>query len=103
MSSLSYLVSVTSLAILWGGIDASFASQSTADISNHPDVFEPPVQLRNIYPAENFNRDVTTTWWQPSILDGHDATRSKNLSALLKAATYIVLDKEMYTVCNKTS
>lgn len=90
---------MTSIAAVWGGLqDIVAGSASAADISKHPDVFEVPVQLRNVYPANNFNRDVTTTWWDTAVLDGHPEAASVEVSETLKSASFIVLDKDMYKV-----
>lgn len=98
-SSGAFLASITSIAAVWGGLqDIVAGSSPNADISKHPDVFEVPVQLRNIYPAKNFNRDVTTTWWNTAVLDGHAEEASVQVSQTLKSASFVVLDKDMYPV-----
>ncbi|KAH9243117.1 hypothetical protein K456DRAFT_1767521 [Colletotrichum gloeosporioides 23] len=52
--------------------------------------------LRNVFPAENFNRNVTTTWWSTEVLDGHSTEAAAEASAALANASFIVLDKDMY-------
>lgn len=86
---------VTALATitsLWG------ESVTSANASTTPIVLEVPMSLRNVFPAVNFNRDVTTTWWQTAVLNGHDADAATEVTAALREASYIVLDKDMYEV-----
>ncbi|KAG6354475.1 hypothetical protein INS49_004492 [Diaporthe citri] len=61
-----------------------------------PSVFEVPAGTRNVFPAANFNRDVTTNWWDTEVLDDHDAEASSELAVSLKNASFIVLDQEFY-------
>lgn len=99
MSSGTFLASITSVAALWSGLQVhGINSPHTADFAEHPGVFEVPRELRNLYPAENFNRDVTTSWWQTEILDGHSSDTSTEVSDAMRDASYIVLDNAMYSV-----
>lgn len=95
-TSRSLLASITSVAALWNGDQLIAADDALASVSSHSNVFEVPVALRNVYPAENFNRDVTTAWWETGVLDGHASDISTQMSGVLEAASYIVLDEEMY-------
>lgn len=61
-------------------------------------VFEVPPSVRNVFPAANFNRDVTTNWWDTELLDGHASEAASELAASLKNASFIVLDQEFYKV-----
>lgn len=65
---------------------------------NFPTAYEVPAGLRNVFPAENFNRNVTTTWWSTEVLDGHSTKAAAEASAALANASFIILDKDMYQV-----
>lgn len=99
-SSLAALASVASVATVWGDLQNILGGSSGqhVDFANHPDVFDVPARLRNLYPANNFNRDVTTTWWETSVLDGHAAESSLDIASQLRSATFVVLDKDFYKV-----
>jgi hypothetical protein len=89
------LASVQSLSsAFWGvGADAIAAKLSAG-------VYEAPLRNRNVFPADNFNRDVTTSWWEAQVLDGVSAEASTHFSDTLKTASFIVLDDAMYDVRN---
>ncbi|KAE9573165.1 hypothetical protein CGMCC3_g10652 [Colletotrichum fructicola] len=69
-----------------------------ASNGNFPTAYEVPAGLRNVFPAENFNRNVTTTWWGTEVLDGHSTEAAAEASAALANASFIVLDKDMYQI-----
>lgn len=91
VSVASVFGSVTSMAGWW-------ATGVVGQPSFSAEVFEVPVALRNVFPAGNFNRDVTTTWWETEVLDGHSTAQYDNVKEGLKGASYIVLDRAMYDV-----
>lgn len=72
------------------------ASQRRAEVPSS--VFEVPTGTRNVFPAANFNRDVTTNWWDTEVLGGHDAEAASQLAVSLKNASFIVLDQDFYQV-----
>lgn len=72
------------------------ASQRRAELP--ASVFEVPSSVRNVFPAANFNRDVTTNWWDTEVLDGNDAEAASDLASSLKNASFIVLDQDFYSV-----
>jgi hypothetical protein len=99
MSSVKFLTSIAALAALWSALQVHGSSIPNAtDFQEYPSVFEVPTGLRNVYPAENFNRDVTTAWWQTIVLDGHSSNASTELAEAMKEASYLVLDPAMYSV-----
>ncbi|KAI5456068.1 hypothetical protein BGZ63DRAFT_475887 [Mariannaea sp. PMI_226] len=61
-----------------------------------PSVFELSGHLRNVFPATNFNRNVSTTWWATEVLDGGSTKAAEKATKALKKASIIVLDSEMY-------
>lgn len=67
-----------------------------------PSVFEVPPNVRNVFPAANFNRDVTTNWWETELLDGHASKAASELAASLKNASFVILDQEFYQVSFQT-
>lgn len=91
LSTASFLGSFTSVAGWW-------ASGALCQPSFSARVVEVPVNLRNVFPAENFNRDVTTAWWETEVLDVHATDQANNVKEGLKEASYIILDKTMYNV-----
>jgi hypothetical protein len=96
MSAATFFASISSTAAGWIQ-DPANASVGLAgavlDISTH---------LRNVYPANNFNRDVTTSWWETQVLDGHDSIQSSELSGVMRDASFIVLNDGMYSVSDHT-
>lgn len=72
------------------------SSQRRAEVPSS--VFEVPSRVRNVFPAANFNRNVTTNWWDTEVLDGHDGASASELAVSLKNASFIVLDQEFYQV-----
>lgn len=75
----------------------SAALQRLAEVPSS--VFEVPSDVRNVFPAANFNRNVTTNWWETEILDGQSSEAVEDLAASLKNASFIVLDQDFYQVC----
>jgi len=64
-----------------------------------PSILEVGGGLRNVFPADNFNRNVSTAWWDTDVLDdGNSNEEAKNTAKDLKAASFIVVDKDMYQV-----
>ncbi|KAH7329676.1 hypothetical protein B0I35DRAFT_48481 [Stachybotrys elegans] len=99
MSSVNFLTSIASIFALGSALQVHGRnSPNVPDVADHPSVFEVPMGSRNVYPAENFNRDVTTTWWETTVLDGHSSDASTELAGALKEASFLVLDNAMYTL-----
>jgi hypothetical protein len=63
-----------------------------------PSIVEVGSAYRNVFPAKDFNRNVTTTWWQTNVLDGDTSQNATSLKKALKDASFIVLNKDMYKV-----
>ncbi|KAJ4165933.1 hypothetical protein NW765_007159 [Fusarium oxysporum] len=61
-----------------------------------PSIVEVRSAYRNVFPAKDFNRNVTTTWWQTDVLDGDASQNATSLKKALKDASFIVLNKDMY-------
>lgn len=78
----------------------SAALQRIAEVPSS--VFEVLLSLRNVFPAANFNRDVTTNWWETEILDGQSSQAASDLAASLKITSFIVLDQDFYQVCMRS-
>jgi len=60
------------------------------------DIVYVPSQLNSVFPAQDFNRNVTTTFWETTILSNgasiqEDLERFKNIS-------FIAYDKSFYEV-----
>ncbi|KAF6815117.1 gluconolactonase precursor [Colletotrichum plurivorum] len=103
MTTSSLLASISSVAAVWYGLGnaavsetASVAGTGSEASGSESTVYEVPTTLRNVYPAANFNRNVTTTWWATEILDGHSAEEAVGITAALKSASFVVLDQDMY-------
>ena len=95
-TSPSFLASITFVGALMGGFPKVMAVGS--DYFDRNSVYEVPLSLRNIFPAENFNRDVTTAWWETEVLDGLPSEEASEASKALKDASFLVLDQAMYEV-----
>ncbi|SCV60335.1 uncharacterized protein FFFS_14904 [Fusarium fujikuroi] len=61
-----------------------------------PSIVEVGSAYRNVFPATDFNRNVTTTWWQTDVLDGDASQKATSLKNSLEDASFIVLNKDMY-------
>ncbi|KAK7710094.1 hypothetical protein SLS63_013060 [Diaporthe eres] len=97
--SFRFIVAICLYGLAWFPLSETAAvppvtSQRRAEVP--PSVFEVPAGTRNLFPAANFNRDVTTNWWDTKVLDGHDAEAASELAVSLKNASFIVLDQEFY-------
>ncbi|KAH8901229.1 calcium-dependent phosphotriesterase [Thozetella sp. PMI_491] len=68
-----------------------------------PSIVEVSPRLRNIFPAINFNRNVTVPWWETEVLDGQPSHDASLLSSLLRNASIIVLDEDMYELLGVSS
>ncbi|KAF9879303.1 hypothetical protein CkaCkLH20_03536 [Colletotrichum karsti] len=101
------LVFVTFVASFWRCIAKTpFAEAASIPATrfrprNEPIVFEVPVSLRNVFPAVNFNRNVTTTWWDTEVLDGHPTEEAFKVTEAMKKASFVVLDKDMYQILKR--
>lgn len=63
-----------------------------------PSIVEVGSAYRTVFPATDFNRNVTTTWWQTDVLDGDASQNATSLKNSLEDASFIVLNKDMYKV-----
>lgn len=97
MSSSPFLLaSITFVGALMGGFLEVMGVGP--DYFNRSSVYEVPTGLRNTFPAENFNRDVTTAWWETEVLYGLSSEEASEASKALKDASFLVLDQDMYEV-----
>ncbi|KAJ4276977.1 hypothetical protein BFJ63_vAg14837 [Fusarium oxysporum f. sp. narcissi] len=90
------------IALLSGQVAARPAAATTGLNSDEslplrgPSIVEVRSAYRNVFPAKDFNRNVTTTWWQTDVLDGDASQNATSLKKALKDASFIVLNKDMY-------
>ncbi|EWZ79164.1 hypothetical protein FOWG_16679 [Fusarium oxysporum f. sp. lycopersici MN25] len=90
------------IALLSGQVAARPAAATTGLNSDEslplrgPSIVEVRSAYRNVFPAKDFNRNVTTTWWQTDVLDGDASQNATSLKKALKDALFIVLNKDMY-------
>ncbi|RKK80915.1 hypothetical protein BFJ68_g15919 [Fusarium oxysporum] len=90
------------IALLSGQVAARPAAATTGLNSDEslplrgPSIVEVRSSYRNVFPAQDFNRNVTTTWWQTDVLDGDASQNATSLKKALKDASFIVLNKDMY-------
>lgn len=70
-------------------------SQSIPGLLVGSSIVEVQPSFRNVFPASNFNRNVTTSWWETGLMDGNDTTAVRGLTEL-KDSSFIVLNPEMY-------
>lgn len=95
VSTASLFASITSIAGWWGTV---VQGSNGVELGNSDAILHVPARVRNVYPAENFNRDVTTSWWETKVLDGHSTIESSSFSKAMRDATFLVLDQGMYEV-----
>lgn len=63
-----------------------------------PSIVDVPARIRNVFAAQNFNRNVTVPWWETQILNGDNHIVEETLRILSDAASFIVFNAEMYQV-----
>ena len=63
-----------------------------------PTIAEITPEWNNVFPAANFNRNVSTAFWQPTIMNDSTTTDVANQLSKIGKASFIVYDKEMYQV-----
>lgn len=96
--------SLCTIALLSGHVAARPAVATTGLNSDDslplrgPSIVQVGSAYRNVFPAQDFNRNVTTTWWQTDVLDGDASQHATSLEKDLKDASFIVLNKDMYKV-----
>ncbi|CAJ0538651.1 Ff.00g066590.m01.CDS01 [Fusarium sp. VM40] len=94
--------SLCTIALLSGHVAARPAVATTGLNSDDslplrgPSIVQVGSAYRNVFPAQDFNRNVTTTWWQTDVLDGDASQHATSLEKDLKDASFIVLNKDMY-------
>jgi hypothetical protein len=100
----SFRTGLCTIALLSGQVAARPAAAATGLNSDEslpltgPSIVEVGSAYRNVFPAKDFNRNVTTTWWQTNVLDGDTSQNATSLKKALKDASFIVLNKDMYKV-----
>ncbi|TVY77467.1 Gluconolactonase [Fusarium oxysporum f. sp. cubense] len=98
----SLCTGLCTIALLSGQVAARPAAATTGLNSDEslplrgPSIVEVRNAYRNVFPAKDFNRNVTTTWWQTDVLDGDASQNATSLKKALKDASFIVLNKDMY-------
>ncbi|KAH7261657.1 hypothetical protein BKA59DRAFT_518642 [Fusarium tricinctum] len=98
----SFRTGLYTIALLSGQVAARPAAAATGLNSDEslplrgPSIVEVGSAYRNVFPAKDFNRNVTTTWWQTNVLDGDTSQNATSLKKALKDASFIVLNKDMY-------
>lgn len=60
-------------------------------------IVEVQPSFRNVFPAPNFNRNVTTSWWETGLIGGNNETAAIGLDEL-QDSSFIVLNSDMYKV-----
>ncbi|KAH6874452.1 hypothetical protein B0T10DRAFT_465752 [Thelonectria olida] len=94
-----YLLAVLSTSRLVStrpALGSRHATSASFDYLIGPSVVEVPSRIRNVFPAENFNRNVTTTWWMTEVLNGEKTSAYEETVEVLTNASIIVLDQDMY-------
>lgn len=62
-----------------------------------PSVTEVSPDFRAVFPASNFNRNVSTSWWGTQVLGESNSNANRALAAL-RNASFVVFNKDMYKV-----
>ncbi|KAF4463907.1 gluconolactonase precursor [Fusarium albosuccineum] len=91
---LSLISSLASVVSFWGG-RPDFTT-AIANFQRDPSIYEVPIGIRNVFPANNFNRDVNSAWWHTDVLDGHSAEAAGQVVKHLNDAVFVVLDQDFY-------
>ncbi|KAF4345539.1 gluconolactonase precursor [Fusarium beomiforme] len=103
MLSSSLCISICCITLLSTGYQVEARPAVTTKLNSDeslpligPSIVEVGSAYRNVFPSKDFNRNVTTTWWQTEVLDGDASQNATNLKKALKDASFIVLNKDMY-------
>ncbi|KAJ0127085.1 hypothetical protein HZ326_29814 [Fusarium oxysporum f. sp. albedinis] len=100
----SLCTGLCTIALLSGQVAARPAAATTGLNSDEslplrgPSIVEVRSAYRNVFPAKDFNRNVTTTWWQTDVLDGDASQNATSLKKALKDASFILLGVKDHTV-----
>ncbi|KAH7038368.1 uncharacterized protein B0I36DRAFT_236248 [Microdochium trichocladiopsis] len=63
-----------------------------------PSVVEVPASIRNVFPAKDFNRPVTQTYWQTEVRSGDPSGIANHTLRQLGNATFLAFDRGFYDV-----
>ncbi|RSM14790.1 hypothetical protein CDV31_005224 [Fusarium ambrosium] len=75
---------------------ASVLPSHTPGLLVGPSIVQINPALQNVFPAENFNRNITTSWWDTDVVDGPPSSSASKFLASLKQANFIALDDRFY-------
>jgi hypothetical protein len=93
------ITSILTLVSTFGGLgSASVLPSHISGLLVGPSIVQIKPALQNVFPAENFNRNVTTSWWDTNVIDGPPSSSASKLLSSLKQANFIALDDRFYKV-----
>ncbi|KAG9196874.1 hypothetical protein G6514_003203 [Epicoccum nigrum] len=100
MKSVTFPVSLHLLAITHGIYGTPLPINDVDEVSpgSKGAVLRVPTEFRNVFPAENFNRNVTVPWWSTSVLSTGESVDAVAGLNTLAGASFLVLNDEFYTV-----
>lgn len=99
MRSISFPTAFHLLAFARGSFGSPLPTQhiGRALATSKPIVLQVPAALRNVFPADNFNRNVTVPCWSTNVFAEQSTDVEVYLDSLAEAH-FIVLDNEFYDV-----
>lgn len=68
------------------------------DLIVGPSVVEITKKFNDVFPYDNFNRNVTVPMWGTNLLNGKDKSASQEVLDTIANASFIVYDSEFYEV-----
>ncbi|KAJ9649899.1 hypothetical protein H2198_010774 [Neophaeococcomyces mojaviensis] len=89
--------------VLKATISIALLSQAVAaaqGINFGPSIAEITPEWNNVFPVDNFNREVTTPFWEPTLMNDTTTTEISQQLNAVSNASFIVYDKEMYRLLN---
>jgi hypothetical protein len=65
-----------------------------------PSIVEVSPSFRNVFPAKNFNRNVSVPWSETEIFEERKVPSTTSMLSPLEDAKFIVFSKDFYKVCS---
>lgn len=97
MKSIRTLASLTCV-LVQHSLASPVDSQNPSSLQIGPSIVEVSPKFRNVFPAANFNRNVSVNWWHTDILNGSISSSTNDALNALEDASFIAFDQDFYKV-----
>ena len=79
-------------ALLWS------TCVSAQGVNFGPNIAEISPEWNNVFPVDNFNRNVSVPFWEPTLMNDTSTTAIEQRLEAFSNVSFIVYDKDMYKV-----